>query len=298
MSRVLVSGGTGYVGRFIVEHLLAHGHEVTVGGRSPPSAGFFAKDVHFVPLLLDPDRDQIDAFKNINHFVHAAFSHLPGKYRGGEGDDPDGFCRANLDGSVRLFEAAKQAGVRRCVFLSSRAVYGPQPGGVALTEETPPQPETLYGQVKLEAERRLQALRTPAFVTASLRVTGVYGPASPGRQHKWQSLFDDYLAGRPVPSRAGTEVHGDDVAAAVRLMLETDPARVDGQVFNVSDVLVDSRALLSIVRYATGCPHPLPPAADLAAFNPMATDKIRTLGWMPGGAVRLRAVVTDLVASS
>ena len=284
MSRVLVSGGTGYVGRFIVEHLLAHGHEVTVGGRSPPSAGFFAKDVHFVPLLLDPDRDQIDAFKNINHFVHAAFSHLPGKYRGGEGDDPDGFCRANLDGSVRLFEAAKRAGVRRCVFLSSRAVYGPQPGGVALTEQTPPQPETLYGQVKLGAERRLQALRTPAFVTASL-------------QHKWQSLFEAYLAGRPVASRAGTEVHGDDVAAAVRLMLETDPARVDGQVFNVSDVLVDSRALLSIVRDATGCPHPLPPAADLAAFNPMATEKIRTLGWTPGGAARLCAAVTDLVSS-
>lgn len=297
MSRVLVSGGTGYVGRFIVEHLLAHGHEVTVGGRSPPSAGLFSKDVRFVPLVLDPNLNQVDAFKDIDHFVHAAFSHLPGKYRSGEGDDPAGFRRANLDGSVRLFETARRAGVRRCIFLSSRAVYGPQPGGVPLTEKTPPQPETLYGQVKLADERRLQALGGDAFTTASLRITGVYGAVGPGRPHKWQSLFDDYRAGRPVPVRAGTEVHGDDVAAAVRLMLEADPAHIGGEVFNVSDVLVDTRAILSIVRDSTGCPHPLPDAADLAAFNPMATENIRSLGWKPGGAGRLRAAVTGLVAS-
>lgn len=297
MSRVLVSGGTGYVGRFIVEHLLARGHEVTVGGRTPHTAGFFSKNVGFVRLVLDPDLDQSGAFKDIDHFVHAAFSHLPGKYRGGEGDDPDGFCRANLDGSVRLFEAARQAGVHRCVFLSSRAVYGPQPVGTVLSEGTPPQPETLYGQVKLEAEHRLQALGTPAFVASSLRVTGVYGAAGAGRLHKWQSLFDEYRAGRPVASRAGTEVHGDDVGAAVRLMLEAHPAGVSGEVFNVSDVLVDTRAILSIVQDATGCPHPLPQAADLTAYNPMLTKKIAALGWMPGGASRLRAVVTDLVAS-
>ncbi|PTM94424.1 NAD-dependent epimerase/dehydratase family protein [Mycoplana dimorpha] len=296
MSRVLVSGGTGYVGRFVVEHLLAHGHDVAVGGRSPPAAGFFSKDVAFVPLSLDPGLDQRAAFTDIDHFVHAAFSHLPGKYRGGEGDDPDGFRRANLDGSVRLFGEARQAGVRRCVFLSSRAVYGPQPPGVPLTEETPPRPDTLYGQVKLAAEHGLQGLCTPDFIGTSLRVTGVYGAAGPGRRHKWQSLFDDYLAGRPVPARAGTEVHGDDVASAVRLMLDADAAATSGRLFNVSDLLVDTRTVLAIVRDATACPHPLPPAADLAAFNPMAIDKIRALGWTPGGAARLLAVVTDLVA--
>lgn len=297
MSRVLVSGGSGYVGRFIVEHLLAHGHKVTVGGRTPPAAGFFSKEVPFVPLSLDPDLDQSGAFQDIDHFVHAAFSHLPGKYRGGEGDDPDGFRRANLEGSVRLFEAAQQAAVRRCVFLSSRAVYGLYPGGVTLTEETLPRPETLYGQVKLEAERRLRELCSPAFVATSLRITGVYGSAGPGRRHKWQSLFDDYLAGRPVPARAGTEVHGDDVAAAVRLMLEADPSAIGGGMFNVSDLLVDTRSVLAIVRDATACPYPLPPAADLAAFNTMATERIRALGWAPGGAARLRAAVADLVAS-
>ncbi|MDF1633685.1 NAD(P)-dependent oxidoreductase [Mycoplana sp. MJR14] len=294
MTRVLVSGGTGTVGRFIVEHLLAHGYKVTVGGRTPPAPDFFSRAVAHVPLHLDPDLDQIDAFENIYYFVHAAFAHVPGKYRGGEGDDPDGFRRANLNGSVRLFEAARDAGVRRCVFLSSRAVYGPQPPGTVLTEDLPARPDTLYGRVKLDTERSLQALCAHNFTTASLRVTGVYGEAGPRRDHKWHGLIGDYLAGRPAAPRAGTEVHGDDVAAAVRLMLETDPMRINGEVFNVSDVLVDTRALLSIVQQATGCPHPLPAKADVDAFCPMATERLRMLGWQPGGMLRLQATLEAL----
>lgn len=297
MTRVLVSGGTGTVGRFIVEHLLAHGYKVTVGSRTPPASGFFSRNVAHVPLHLDPDLDQIDAFENIYYFVHAAFAHVPGKYRGGEGDDPHGFRRANLDGSVRLFEAARDAGVRRCVFLSSRAVYGPQPAGTVLAEGLPARPDTLYGRVKLDTERSLQALCAHNFTTVSLRVTGVYGAAGPGRDHKWREMIGDYLAGRPVAPRAGTEVHGDDVAAAVRLMLETDPMRINGEVFNVSDVLVDTHALLSIVQQATGCPHPLPAEADLDTFCPMATDQIRMLGWRVGGMERLEATLKALATA-
>ena len=99
------------------------------------------------------------------------------------------------------------------------------------------------------------------FCGASLRITGVYGPAGLGLEHKWEGLFRDYLAGRPIEPRAGTEVHGDDVAAAVRLILEAPAARVCGEVFNVSDMLVDRRAILSIVQDAAGSPHPLPPTA-------------------------------------
>ncbi|HXV32035.1 MAG TPA: NAD-dependent epimerase/dehydratase family protein, partial [Sinorhizobium sp.] len=166
--------------------------------------------------------------------------------------------------------------------------------GNALDETTPPEPETLYGQVKLAAEEALKALATPGFVTASLRVTGVYGPAGPGRLHKWAGLFADYLAGRPVPPRIGTEVHGDDVAQAVRLMLEADAANVSGKVFNVSDVLTDSREILAIFQSVTGCPHALPQAADPTGFKVMSTERLRALGWMPGGRDRLAATIREL----
>lgn len=293
MTRVLVSGGTGFVGRFIVEHLLANGYKLAVGGRSKAPSGFFSEPVPHIPLRLDPEADQLAAFDDIYYFVHAAFEHVEGKYRGGEGQDPEGFRRANLDGSVRLFEEARAAGVRRCVFLSSRAVYGEPPSPI-LDEATVAAPDTLYGQVKLGAEDALKSLTGHGFITASLRVTGVYGPAGPGRKHKWCDLFADYLAGRPVPSRVGTEVHGDDVARAVRLMLDTEAAKVAGEVFNVSDVLTGNREILSILRSETDCPHALPPAADVGAFNVMSTDKLRALGWTPGGAERLAATIREL----
>ncbi|WP_426229651.1 NAD-dependent epimerase/dehydratase family protein [Pararhizobium sp. DWP3-4] len=294
MTRVLVSGGTGYAGRFIVEHLLANGYKVTVGGRTAPEPGFFSKDVAFVPLRLDPDAEQIEAFDHVYYFVHAAFDHVPGKYRDGEGDDPEGFQRANLDGTVRLFETARDAGVRRCVFLSSRAAYGQQPPGTLLTEDMHGKPDTLYGEVKLQAERSLLSLCGHGFVTASLRATGIYGPTGPGRRHKWARLFEDYLGGKPITPRASTEVHGDDVARAVRLMLEADSVRINGETFNVSDVVTDTREILSILQRATHCPHPLPPPGDRAACNPMGTCKIEALGWKPGGLELLRATIGQL----
>ncbi|MCA1406089.1 NAD(P)-dependent oxidoreductase [Ensifer sp. IC3342] len=293
MTRVLVSGGTGFVGRFIVEHLIAHGYKVTVAARMPPATGFFSQPVAYVSLRLDPDADQVSAFDDIYYFVHAAFEHVEGKYRGGEGADPEGFRRANLDGSVRLFEEARAAGVRRCVFLSSRAVYG-ETAPPLVDETSPAEPDTLYGQVKLAAEQALTSMAGHGFVTASLRVTGVYGSAGPGRKHKWSNLFTDYLAGRPVPARPGTEVHGDEVAQAVRLMLEAEPARLAGEVFNVSDVLTDNREILSVLQSATGCPHPLPPAADTSEFMVMATEKLRALGWRPGGGDRLATTIREL----
>ncbi|MCG6859348.1 MAG: NAD(P)-dependent oxidoreductase [Salaquimonas sp.] len=290
--RVLVTGGAGYVGRFIVEGLLQAGYDVTVAGRSPPNLEQFAKQVEFLPLALEPDEIHTATLEGFDALVHAAFYHMPGRYRGGEGDDPAAFRRLNLDGSVALFGAAKAAGVKCCVFLSSRAVYGGQPPGIELTEETPCHPDTLYGEVKLTAEQSLADLATPDFVTASLRVTGVYG----GESHKWASLFDDFLAGKSVEPRVGTEVHGNDVVAAVRLMLERDPALVNGKSFNVSDILLDRRDLLALVDEIAGTYHALPDTANASDFNAMSSERLRALGWQPGGWPLLEKTVSEMLA--
>ncbi|WP_457587254.1 NAD-dependent epimerase/dehydratase family protein [Ensifer canadensis] len=296
MTRVLVSGGTGFVGRFIVEHLLASGYDVVVGGRNPPAPAFFSKPVAFVALKLDPDIDQSPVFHHVDHFVHAAFQHVEGRYRGGEGGDPEGFRRSNLDGSVTLFRTAREQGIKRCVFLSSRAVYGDQPAGAELREETPCHPDSLYGVIKLEAENAHAKLSTDRFKALSLRVTGVYGAPGSGGAHKWQPLFDDYLSGRMIAPRAGTEVHGDDVAAAVRILLHAPLDRLQCGVLNVSDVLVDNSAILAMVQDMTGSRHALPGRAALTAFNVMNTEKIRALGWQPGGLKRLQTTVKSLLA--
>jgi len=293
--RVLVSGGSGLVGRYVVNGLQEAGWDVAVGGRSKPPAGWFSGPASFVPLLLDPTLDQSDAFRGIDAFVHAAFDHLPGRYRGGEGNDPDGFRRRNLEGSVRLFETARKAGVRRLVFLSSRAVYDGLREGDALDEGALLSPTSLYGQVKLAAERALAELDAPGFTTASLRLTGVYGDLRP---NKWDTLIADYLAGRPVVSRAGSEVHGGDVAQAVRLVLETDEAHIRAdRAYNVSDIVTDTHAILAEVKRMTGAPHPLPPEADTAQVAAMPTGRIRALGWQPGSLPLLAATVERVARS-
>jgi UDP-glucose 4-epimerase len=289
--KVLVSGGTGLVGRYIVEELLAAGYAVSVGGRHQPEPGLFSKPVSFVPLRLDPGEDQSHVFDDAYFFVHAGFSHVPGRYRGGEGDDPSTFQRLNLDGSVRLFETAQRAGIRRCVFLSSRAVYGDRSAGEVLYETTEATPNTLYGRVKLDAERALSALNAPGFATVSLRATGVYGDLRP---NKWNDLFANYLSGNPVPSRAGTEVHGRDVGQAVRLMLDTETTRIADEVFNVSDILTETREILGFTQQATGCPYALPVQAPENIISEMDTAKIRALGWTGGGRSLLKETVTAL----
>ncbi|TNM62700.1 NAD-dependent epimerase/dehydratase family protein [Aliirhizobium smilacinae] len=273
--KVLVSGGTGLVGRYIVEGLLAAGYDVVVGARKRPSKSMFSHSLDFRPLQLDPKLDQTKAFEDIEAFVHAAFDHLPGKYRGGEGNDPQRFRHVNLTGSIKLFEAAKKAGVKRTTFLSSRAVYDGLPSGTILTEALPLSPTSLYGEIKLACEQALAELSGQGFVTSSLRATGVYGELRP---NKWDDLMADALAGKPLAPRAGTEVHGADVAQAVRLMLESDAQIINGESFNLSDVTVDTRMIVEKL----GLSAPLVAFAALSA-NVMDTEKLRRIGWKPGG---------------
>jgi len=288
--KVAVTGGTGLVGRFIVAALLAAGDEVTVLGRHAPARGAFGAEVAFRPFDLAAPHLRLDGATAL---VHAGFAHVPGRYRGGEGNDPAGFLARNLEGTRQLFAQAAAQGVGRILFLSSRAVYGPHPAGTVLTETMAPAPDTLYGRVKRDAEAALAALEVPG---ASLRATGVYGPAGPGQAQKWRALFRDFAAGARIAPRAGTELHGGDLAAAVRLLLTLPEAALAPRVFNVSDILLDRRELLAEWSAASGQAGPLPGPADHGAVNVMATERLRALGWRPRGRAGLRAALGEIAA--
>ena len=266
--KIALTGATGLVGRFLARGLAAAGHEVD------PLPGWRLGR----PAALD----------GAEALIHAAFSHIPGRYRGGEGDDPTGFVALNRDGSLRLFEEARAAGLGHVVFLSSRAVHDARPEGTPLPDGTDAAPASLYGRVKAEAEAGLAALAGPGFAAASIRATGIYGP---GQGHKWTGLFADYLAGRPVAPRRGTELHGDDLAAAVLLILG---AGGQGS-FNASDLVVDRHDLLAEVQRLTGCPHPPPPRAD-ARVSVMSCERLAALGWQPRGMDGLRAALPAMLA--
>lgn len=278
---VLITGGTGYVGRFAVAELTQAGHIVTLLGRTP------LRPHHFHRWSLAetaPDLPQADAL------VHCAYDHLPGAYRGGEGDDPEGFWRRNHDGTLALIDAAVRAGIAQAVFLSSRAVYADNRRGEILRETDPAAPDSLYGKLKLAIEAALVA--RPDLTAASVRATGVYGVAPGKRHHKWEPLFQDYLSGRNIKSRIGTELHGQDLANAILLLLETGTAGV----VNASDILLDRHDLLARVKAITGCVFPLPPAHDGPLPGVMDTGKLERLGWRPGGLGRLDRFLAETVA--
>ena len=298
MTHVLVTGATGRVGRFVVDDLLAHGYKVTAAGRSELPAGMFPDSVPHRPFDLEPLADFDSLVDGFDGIVHAAFSHVPGHYRGGEGDDVAGFWQRNYLATVRLFQAAARAKARRGVFLSSRAVYDGQPPGMDVDEDTPCHPHTHYGAMKLACERHLAGLSGDSPIAiASLRATGVYGSAKKGGDHKWSDLIADYLSGKPVEPRCGTEVHGSDLACAVRLMLEAPWGKVAGQEFNVSDILLDRHDLLALVQRQTGCKHSLPNSADKRRYNIAGTGKLESLGWRPGGMKLLEREIADLFGS-
>ncbi|QQM31804.1 NAD(P)-dependent oxidoreductase [Martelella lutilitoris] len=292
MKHLLVSGGTGFAGRYIVEECLAAGHKVTVAGRSPPADRLFSPAVGFRPLDLAEKNVPEAFFNGIDGFVHAAFSHLPGRYRGGEGDDPAGFLSLNVDGSIALFEAARKAGVKHCLFLSSRAVFDGYPAGTPLAETLAPNPESLYGKAKLEAEKALFALAAPGFVPVSLRATGVYGNLYP---NKWESLFSDYLAGRTIKPRAGSEINGRDLAGAVLAVLGAHIPKVSGKALHVSDIVIDNHTILAPLKAALAAPHPLPARADHDQVSVMATGRLNALGWRTGGMPLFSATLQTLI---
>ena len=276
---VLITGASGIAGRFIVEGLEAAGHRITRLGRHPGNVPWSLAD-------LEPRLPPADAL------VHAAFHHAPGAYRGGEGDDPQTFLRLNQDGSQALFAAARDAGIPRTMLLSSRAVYGDHRRGEILEETDPLVPDSLYGEMKAALERSVLAY--PGGI--ALRATGLYGQPPGAATHKWADLFGAFLAGAPVTPRQGTELHGADLAGAVACLLKASAPAPGTGLYNASDLLLDRRDLLDRLARLTACAHPLPPRASGPPPGVMATDRLRRLGWRPGGLTRLEAFL-EAVAS-
>lgn len=267
-----MTGATGLVGQFVVAHLLEEGHDVVALGRAPSVHG----GRHRPWSLGEPA-----PLNGCDALVHCAFAHLPGRYRGGEGDDLEGFLRRNLDGTLRLWEEAQGL---RIVFLSSRAVYDGQPLDTILVERLPLAPDSHYGIAKLRAEEALHARGG-----TSLRATGVYGPPALKQRHKWADLFEAFARSEAITPACGTEVHGKDLARAVSLLLSAPPGP-----YNCSDLLLDRRNLLERWSRIAGVTGRLPPRSSRLP-NIMDCARLRALGWTSGGKALLNDALRAMV---
>lgn len=154
---VFVTGGAGYIGSICVEELLNAGHQVTVfdnlteGHRSAVDsrARFIQGDLSDQELVTRSLRDA--GAGAVMHF--AAFALV-----GESMTNPGKYFTNNVGNGVKLLEACTAAGVRKFVFSSTCATYGP-PDRVPMTEDLPQRPINPYGESKLMFEKVLQWYR-------------------------------------------------------------------------------------------------------------------------------------------
>ena len=234
--RVLVTGHHGYIGSITAPLLAQAGHDVVGLDTFFYSGCDFGADGEPVPFIAADVRDvtpsQLGGFEAVVHL--AALSNDP------LGDlNSEWTYEINLDGTLALARAAKEAGVERFVFASSCSMYGAVAGDDLLGEDAPLRPLTPYAESKVRAEEALHELADSSFSPVFMRNATAFG-ASPrlrldvvlNNLAAWAHttgrirLMSDGSAWRPL-------VHVRDISRATLALLEAPRALVHGQAFNV-----------------------------------------------------------------
>lgn len=310
--KVALTGASGIVGQFLLRRLLAEGCQVCALVRNdatlaPQTVLAGAKladgaEVSWVMGDLGAPQSLSRLLSGCDALVHAAFQHAPGRYRGGEGQDIATFWEVNFMGTVGLLKAARTAGIRRAVLLSSRAAFtNPEVAadGVSFDDDFPQRPDSHYGAIKVASEKLGQAFAASGdMIVSSLRPTGVYGLVVPLERTKWYELAQGVLTGSKPKDAAfdtaiTTEIHGQDVAAALWRILTAPQSKVNGRGFNCSDVLVSKAHILRIMT--TGKGAALAHDGGSEAAGSMSCTGLRQLGWQPGGEILLNATIAELM---
>ena len=239
MSRVLVTGGAGFIGSNLARGLLERGDEVRVldnfstGNR----ANLDGLDVEIVEGELRSYERVHNAVRGVDLVYHlGALGSVPRSVQ-----DPLTSSAVNVEGTLNVLLAARDEGVRRVVFSSSASVYGSS-RQMPTTEDSPPDPVSPYGVAKLAAERYCVSFSRvyESFEAVVLRYFNVFGPRqSPFSQYAAAvPLFITKIAaGRPIDiygdgeqSRDFTYV-GNVVDATMRA---GDAEGANGEIFNVA----------------------------------------------------------------
>lgn len=187
--RALVTGGGGYVGRHVVRALLDRGDTVrVVGRRRYPEVEAWGAEGHAADLATDDPR-LAGAFTDVDVVFHVAA--LPPYHA------PEAVFRAtNVDGTRRVLEGARAAGVGRFVFTGTPSATFDGRDVEGGTEATCPYPQrygNAYAATKAEAERMVLAANGPGLATTCVRPHLVYGPEEP---HMLPRVLALHRAGR------------------------------------------------------------------------------------------------------
>ncbi|MEM6753759.1 MAG: SDR family oxidoreductase [Cyanobacteria bacterium P01_C01_bin.38] len=236
--KILVTGTEGYLGCLLAPLLIEKGHEVVGVDTGYYKVGWLYNGTETTAKTLNKDIRHIslEDLQGVEAIVHMAEL----------SNDPTGQLSPTITydinhaGSVRLAKLAKQAGVRRFVYMSSCSVYGVATEG-DVTEESPVNPQTAYAECKTMVERDVKPLASDDFSPTFMRNATAFG-ASPRMRF---DIVLNNLAGLAWTTKEikmtsdGTPwrplVHALDISKAIICALEAPRDIVHNQIFNVGD---------------------------------------------------------------
>jgi len=236
--KILVTGTEGYLGSLLPPLLIERGHEVIGVDTGYYKVGWLYNGTEVTAKTLNKDIRNITAedLQGVEAIVHMAEL----------SNDPTGQLSPtitydiNHKGSVRLAKLAKEAGVRRFVYMSSCSVYGVATEG-DVTEESSVNPQTAYAECKTLVERDVTPLADDDFSPTFMRNATAFG-ASPRMRF---DIVLNNLAGLAWTTKEikmtsdGTPwrplVHALDICKAIVCAVEAPRDIVHNQIFNVGD---------------------------------------------------------------
>ena len=267
MTRVVVTGGSGKVGRACVADLLAHGYEVVNVDTVPPAAEncpFVQADLTDFGQALEVLSEVDDRLRDIDALVHLAAIPAPGR-------NPNAVIfKVNTLSTYNVFEAARRLGIRNIIWASSETVLGipfdTPPPYAPVDEEYPARPESAYSLSKLLGEEMAKQFCRwdPELKIIGLRFSNVMEPTDYARFHsfdadarlrKWNlwAYIDARDAAQAIRLAIEAPIKGAEVfiIANADTVMSRPNAELMAEVFPgvpLKDNLGDNETLLSIER--------------------------------------------------
>lgn len=212
MAKILIVGGAGYIGSHNVRMFLDKGFEVVVVDNLNTGhtkaidkrATFYKEDIRNKDKMVEIlKKEKVDA---VVHFAALSLVGVSMK-------DPLAYFDNNVYGMIALLEAMQEAGVNKIVFSSSAATYGEQKQ-MPLTEESPTQPTSVYGETKLMMETIIRWCdKCIGMKYVSLRyfnAAGAIEDGSLGEDHNPETHLIPLILQVPLGKRDHISVFGQD----------------------------------------------------------------------------------------
>lgn len=229
--RILVTGGSGFIGTNLIPALLSQGCDVLNLDRQSPL------DPSPSPIWTRGDILDASSMREIaQRFAPDAVIHMAARTDCVEGVDVNEAYRVNFEGTGNVLKAAACSGAKRVIFTSSQYVCGPQCTPTSMDDYGP---HTVYGQSKVMAERIVKAGNWP-FVWTIVRLTNIWGPWHMRyRREAWDVIRRGrYLhpGWKPVVRCYG---YVENIVHYLCLLLSADAVAVNGKTFYLGDPPID-----------------------------------------------------------